>query len=117
MHMSKHAERMSQVRGITMEFVVLHQSFADREAFVGSGCSSLTISDKGIEAMIGSGVSVQVVDKVRRMAIVYAPNGSIITLLPMINGKAKNYTRGARKRSRGRSARKSKENLRRRYRG
>jgi hypothetical protein len=115
--MSKHAEQMSQVRGITMKMVELHEKFADREAFVGGGRSSYTVSPKGVEAMIRSGISVQVADKVQRIAIVYGGTGTVVTLLRMLDGKAKNYTRGARKRSRGRSLRNSKESLRRRRRG
>ncbi len=117
MDKSKHAEKMSQCRGITMANLELHQKFADREAFVGSGCTSWTISPKETKAMIDGGVSAQVVDKIRRIAVVYGQNGKIVTLLPMIGGKAKNYTRGARRRSHGRAARNSKECLRRRYRG
>jgi hypothetical protein len=117
MYKSKHAEKMIQVRGVTSNCVSLHQIFADREAFVGSGCISSTITQKGVEAMIESGVSHQMADKVRRLAIIYSHDGQIITILPMVDGKAKNYTRGARKRSKGRSAGQSKEFIRRQRRG
>jgi hypothetical protein len=117
MNISKHAEEMIQVRGVTSDYISLHQRFADREVFVGSGCTSSTITPKGVEAMIESGVSRQVADKIRRLAIVYSNDGSIVTILPMVDGKAKNYTRGARKRSKGRHAYRSKEILRRQRRG
>jgi hypothetical protein len=117
MYKSKHAEEMIQVRGVTSNCISLHQLFADREAFVGSGRTSSTITQKGVEAMIESGVSHQMADKVRRLAIVYGYEGIIITILPMVDGKAKNYTRGARKRSKGRSFGRSKEIIRRQRRG
>lgn len=116
-NMTNHAEHMAQIRGVTLENIRMHQRFADREAFVGSGCSSLTITPRGIKSMTGSGVSIQSADKVGRMAIVYSSDGSIVTVLPMMSGKAKIYTRGAKKRSKGRSNRRSKENLRRQRRG
>ena len=117
MNISTHAQMRMQNRGITKELFSLHQRFADREAFVGSGCSSWTITNQGVNAMVDSGISIQTVDKVRRLAIIYGGDGTIVTALPMVDGKAKNYTRGARRRSHGRRERNSKEKLRKYYRG
>ena len=118
MQMSKHAEEMSQQRGVTGEVMELHQQHSDQDAFVGSGLISRTLTERAFREMVESGVTVQLAEKVRRLAIVYSGSGDmVITVLQMRHGKAKIYTRGNWKRSDGRPARRSKEKLRRQYHG
>jgi len=118
MNTSKHAEEMLQHRGVTGTVIELHQRHSDQDAFVGSGCISRTLTKKAFHEMVSDGVSVQLAEKVKVLAIIYSGFGDmIVTVLPMKNGKAKTYTRGSRKRSHGRPVRKSKEQLRGRYHG
>ena len=97
MKLTKHAEKMIQKRAVSKEAISLHQHFADREVFVGSGCCSSTVTPRGFSVMVKYGVPVQMAEKVRRMAIIYGSDGVIVTLFPLICGRAKTYTRGAEK--------------------
>jgi hypothetical protein len=78
---SRHAARRMAQRGITRRRLAALLENADREAFVGSGATSLSVSRKTAGAL-------NLDDRLSGFAAILGDDGTIITILPMAPGRA-----------------------------
>lgn len=90
---TKHAIKRNSQRGIRMSDLNLFMMYADLIIPVGSGCSSYTLGPNGLKAVIASGVSIQVADRIKRLSVVISPTGKIITTIKDDNKQCKRYRR------------------------
>ena len=96
--LSNHGIKRAQQRAINSRVIKFHQSYSDTDAFIGNGLISETVSKKAITKMESQDIENGIIDKLKSIAIVYAPNGTVVTILKMKKGSGRRYKRGSMKR-------------------
>lgn len=95
MHMTQHAERRSQQRGIRKQAVSLILSLADRTTHVGSGAVYKFLSHHRISQLRDAGLLPAVCDRLRKTGIVFDPRTeTVITVLRGGDRRIRRYRRG-----------------------
>ena len=97
---SRHARVRIQQRGVTSEILKLHEEYADMECCVGNGCTSRTLTDSAASELRHHGISQQIIEKARKMAVLYSESQQIVTVLFVGAGHGRTYRRGEKKRYR-----------------
>jgi hypothetical protein len=83
----RHAQRRMAQRGVTLNRLTQLLEHADREAFVGSGATSLSVSRKIISTL-------NLDDRLCGFAAIISGQGTLITVLPMLPGRTGRRYRG-----------------------
>ncbi|WP_431855328.1 hypothetical protein [Azospirillum sp.] len=81
MHVTKHASRRLQQRGVPGPRLERHIEFADRVVPVGDGSVCLTVSREGLAELVAAGVNRQELERLRRLAVVIAADGAVRTVM------------------------------------
>ena len=88
---SKHALKRINERGIKKEQVLLFMNYVDNENNIGNGDISYTLKRDTKKELQSSGVSVDLLSKFSKLAVVVCSNNIIKTCLYMKGKKGKKY--------------------------
>ena len=91
---SEHATRRLRQRGIGREQLIAFYNTCDRERPVGRGCIAMTLSKRAQSELLADGWPPAEVDSIRRMAIVEAPDGIVVTVCKQHGKRSRMLRRG-----------------------
>ena len=97
--LTRHALNKAQNRAITGKYIDLHMQYADQDCHIGNGMISETLSPVAISTLETKGIDRSTLEKLKKVAIVYGKDGSVITVLHIYKGKGRRYARGSYKRA------------------
>ena len=92
---TRYALNNDKKRTITGKFLDLHMQYSDQDCHIGNGMVSETLSPIAISNIKIKGIEPSTLEKLKRVAIVYGKDGSVITVLQMYKGKGRRYARGS----------------------
>ena len=98
--MNRHVRERCQQRGVRKHDLDLLFEEGDRDAPVGDGRVSITLTRKAAAALRAEGIASAVLDRTRRRAIIIDQNGNAITIVVPSHRRGRCYRRRA-KRPRG----------------
>ena len=93
--LTKHALNKAQNRAITGKYIDLHMQYSDQDCHIGNGMISETLSSAAISNLETKGIDPSTLEKLKKVAVVYGKDGSIITVLHIYKGKGRRYARGS----------------------
>ena len=93
MKMSKHAECRIRQRGIPQNNLEVVMRFADVEQLVGQRLTVLRLSRQALVGAIQEGIDKTLFTKLRKLAVIQAADGTVVTCVHLHGKKSKAYLR------------------------